>query len=222
MNSAGESSGRGGGGNRGGRNPSSYRGGGGGAPGRGRGAGGGGGRGRGRGRGSGDRYESSTERDDGANTQLTGGREGPGGRIGGGPGPASGRDGHTQGARPGHLVPVRPTGPTPMSNIAWRMLYVVPPNARPEVGLSGEKIPGPFSPPLRPLSMPDQLTNPGGPPRRPQDVLRKQSEVHAMKQRVQQLLQQATDSPAHGLGNYVGRLSHHNNLLIPVLPRLDS
>ncbi|KAJ2861606.1 hypothetical protein GGH94_004801, partial [Coemansia aciculifera] len=112
----------------------------------------------------------------------------------------------------------KPSSPTPWASIAWRVLYVVPPNARSELGLAGEKIPGPFSPPLHP-STPEQAANAG--PRKPQDVLRKQNEVYAMKQRVQQLLQQAADSPSGGIGTYVGRLSHNNNPLIPVLPRLD-
>ncbi|KAJ2460789.1 hypothetical protein GGI03_005193, partial [Coemansia sp. RSA 2337] len=119
---------------------------------------------------------------------------------------------------PGHLIPVKPSSPTPWANIAWRVLYVVPPNSRSELGLAGEKIPGPFSPPLNPMT-PEQAANAG--PRKPQDVLRKQNEAYAMKQRVQQLLQQAADSPSGGIGTYVGRLSHNNNPLIPVLPRLD-
>ncbi|KAJ1735729.1 hypothetical protein LPJ61_000381 [Coemansia biformis] len=55
----------------------------------------------------------------------------------------------------------------------------------------------------------------------PQDELRKENEAFAMKQRVQQLLQQAANSPSGGMGTYVGKISHNNNSLIPVLPRLD-
>ncbi|KAJ1773646.1 hypothetical protein LPJ74_000562 [Coemansia sp. RSA 1843] len=104
--------------------------------------------------------------------------------------------------------------------MSWRVLYVVPANARPEVGPSGEKIPGPFSPVLRP-STPEQSPESAA-SMKPQDVLRKQSENYAMKQRVQQLLQQAANSSSGGMGTYVGKLSHYNNPLIPVLPRLDA
>ncbi|KAJ2710208.1 hypothetical protein H4R19_003861 [Coemansia spiralis] len=155
-----------------------------------------GGGGRGRGRGGGDRHD------------------GPGGRGG---------SGHHGAGRPMgggvHLVPVKPTGTTPTSSMSWRVLYAVPPNSRPEVGPSGEKIPGPFSPPLR-AAMPEQ--QPAAAPKRPQDELRKENEALAMKQRVQQLLQQAASSPSGGLGTYVGKISHHNNSLIPVLPRFNS
>ncbi|KAJ2812083.1 hypothetical protein GGI24_006730 [Coemansia furcata] len=206
-NPSGHQGGRGRG--RGGRQPG-YRGsGGGGGAGRGRGMGGG--PGRGRGRGSGDRYDN-TEFGEGPNTAPGGGRDAAANRNG----PMPGRDSHHQGTKPGHLVPVKPTQSTPSNNIAWRVLYVVPPNSRPELGLGGEKIPGPFSPPLRPSGAEQAVGS-----RKPQDVLRKQNEVYAMKQRVQQLLQQAADSPSGGVGTYVGRLSHNNNPLIPVLPRLD-
>ncbi|KAI9503995.1 hypothetical protein GGI25_000875 [Coemansia spiralis] len=162
----------------------------GGTVGRGRGGPGSGGTGGGRGRG-----RSSGDRQDGSG--------GPPGAIG----------------KPGALVPVRPTGPNPASSMSWRVLYVVPPNARPEVGPSGEKLPGPFSPVLRP-STPEPLVGAAA-HRTPQDVLRKQNETFAMKQRVQQLLQQAANSPSGGMGTYVGKLSQNNNPLVPVLPRLD-
>ncbi|KAJ1647218.1 hypothetical protein LPJ64_001403 [Coemansia asiatica] len=116
----------------------------------------------------------------------------------------------------GHLVPVRPSGPTPVSTTSWRVLYVVPTSARTEVGPSGEKLPGPFSPPLRPAT-PEKVAG-----RKPQDVLRKQNEVFAMKQRVQQLLQQAANSPVGSLGTYVGKISYQNNSIIPVLPRPET
>ncbi|KAJ2743878.1 hypothetical protein GGI20_003419 [Coemansia sp. BCRC 34301] len=207
MNSA---SGRGDG-SRGGRHPV-YRGGGTGH-GRGRGMGG---SGRGRGRGSGDHYDSSTDHSEGPHSGPPSSRNthsAMSGRGGGGAG-----DNTHQSTKPGHLIPVKPPWPTPSTSIAWRVLYVAPPNSRPEVGPSGEKIPGPFSPPLRP-STPDLAANTGPP--KPQDVLRKQNEVYAKKLRVQQLLQQAASSPSGELGTYVGRLSNHNNPLIPVLPRLD-
>ncbi|KAJ1829790.1 hypothetical protein LPJ56_000102 [Coemansia sp. RSA 2599] len=116
----------------------------------------------------------------------------------------------------GHLVPVKPSGPTPVSTTSWRVLYVVPSSARTEVGPSGEKLTGPFSPPLRPAT-PETVAG-----RKPQDVLRRQNEVFAMKQRVQQLLQQAASSPVGSLGTYVGKISHQNNSIIPVLPRPES
>ncbi|KAJ2084307.1 hypothetical protein H4R24_000100 [Coemansia sp. RSA 988] len=118
---------------------------------------------------------------------------------------------------PGHLVPIKPTIPSPASTMTWRVLYAVPPSSRPEVGPSGERIPGPFSPPLRP-STPDQ---PLAALRKPQDELRKENETFVMKQRVQYLLQQAANSPSGGMGTYVGKLSQNNNSLIPVLPRFD-
>ncbi|KAJ2663450.1 hypothetical protein IWW48_001333 [Coemansia sp. RSA 1200] len=135
---------------------------------------------------------------------------------GGASGSASGGQGNKSG---GGLVPIKATGPVPASSMSWRVLYVVPANARPEVGPAGEKIPGPFSPILRP-STPEQSPESAA-SMKPQDVLRKQSEAFAMKQRVQQLLQQAANSPSGGMGTYVGKLSHYNNSLIPVLPRLD-
>ncbi|KAJ2783173.1 hypothetical protein H4R18_001840 [Coemansia javaensis] len=101
--------------------------------------------------------------------------------------------------------------------MSWRALYGMPASARPELGPSGEKIPGPFSPPLRPAT--PEL--PVVASRRPQDELRRENEAFAMKQRVQQLLQQAANSPSGGMGTYIGKISHHNNSLIPVLPRLD-
>ncbi|KAJ2162554.1 hypothetical protein GGF46_000557 [Coemansia sp. RSA 552] len=110
-----------------------------------------------------------------------------------------------------------PTTSSPTAGLSWKVLYALPPNARPEVGPSGEKIPGPFSPPLRPLTPERAL----GSLRKPQDELRRESEALAMKQRVQSLLQQAASSPTGGMGTYVGKLSEHNNPLIPVLPRLD-
>ncbi|KAJ2869561.1 hypothetical protein GGH93_006124 [Coemansia aciculifera] len=216
-NASGHQSGRGGGGGRGGRQPG-YRGGGSGGSGPGRGRGMGGGSGRGRGRGSGERYDNKDHRE-GPNIAPSGsGRDATTNRIGHGPIPGRGTGDNHHSTKPGHLIPVKPSSPTPWASIAWRVLYVVPPNARSELGLAGEKIPGPFSPPLHP-STPEQAANAG--PRKPQDVLRKQNEVYAMKQRVQQLLQQAADSPSGGIGTYVGRLSHNNNPLIPVLPRLD-
>ncbi|KAJ2790159.1 hypothetical protein GGI18_001976, partial [Coemansia linderi] len=187
-NPSGYQGGRGGGG-RGGRQPG-YRGGGGSGPGRGRGMGGG--PGRGRGRGSSDRFDSSTDPTDSPNTAPSSGRDTPTNRNGHGRGAG---DSNFQGPKPGHLIPVKPTWPTPSTNIAWRVLYVVPPNSRPELGPTGEKIPGPFSPPLQP-STPEQAASAGS--QRPQDVLRKHKESHAMKQRVQQLLKQAADSASGG------------------------
>ncbi|PIA19288.1 hypothetical protein COEREDRAFT_84590 [Coemansia reversa NRRL 1564] len=157
--------------------------------GRGRGGGGGGG-GRGRGRGMGERQEGGDHHS----------------------------SGKPSGGGPGHLVPVKPTIPSPASTMTWRVLYAVPPNSRPEVGPSGERIPGPFSPPLRPSTPEQPITG----FRKPQDELRKENETFVMKQRVQQLLQQAANSPSGGMGTYVGKLSQNNNSLIPVLPRFDN
>ncbi|KAJ1783888.1 hypothetical protein LPJ59_006473 [Coemansia sp. RSA 2399] len=168
----------------------------------------GGGGGRGRGGPGGGRGRSRG----GSNSGNGGGDNRNDGNGGGPPTGGMGKSG-------GGLVPVRATGPVPSASLSWRVLYVVPATARPEVGPSGEKIPGPFSPILRP-STPEQSPETVA-SMKPQDVLRKQSETYAMKQRVQQLLQQAANSPSGGMGTYVGKLSHYNNPLIPVLPRLN-
>ncbi|KAJ1743517.1 hypothetical protein LPJ78_000862 [Coemansia sp. RSA 989] len=115
------------------------------------------------------------------------------------------------------LVPIKPTTPSPSSTMTWRVLYAIPPSSRPEIGPSGEKIPGPFSPPLRPATPDGPLTV-----LKSQDKLRKENEDFARKRRVQQLLQQAANSPSGGMGTYVGKLSKSNNPLIPVLPRPDT
>ncbi|KAJ1861078.1 hypothetical protein LPJ73_001130 [Coemansia sp. RSA 2703] len=135
------------------------------------------------------------------------GRDALGGGHSGAGGPEHGK--------PGRLVPVKATGATPASTTPWCAMYVMPSSARPEVGLTGEKIPGPFSPPLRPTTFETMS-------RKPQDVLRRQNEEFAMKQRVQQLLQQTKTSPSGSLGNFVGKMSHNNNNIIPVLPRPDT
>ncbi|KAI7834836.1 hypothetical protein BX661DRAFT_175625 [Kickxella alabastrina] len=192
------------------------------------------GMGRGRGRGGigsqqpGDRYDSNDHSDKPTSSGFHHSTRGS--SRGGGPSPGSRNPGdhhHQAGGtggigggmgKPGHLVSIKATVPTPVSNTSWRVFYAMPQNSRQEVGPSGDKIPGPFSPPLRP-STPEQAASA---PRNPQDVLRKQNETHMMKQRVQQLLQQAANSPAGSMGTYVGKLSQSNNNLIPVLPRLEA
>ncbi|KAJ2781814.1 hypothetical protein GGI15_003113 [Coemansia interrupta] len=156
-----------------------------------------GGRGRGRGRGQ----------ETGGRGGRGRGRDAVGGGHSGGGGPEHGKS--------GRFVPVKATLPTPASTTPWCAMYVAPSSARPEVSLTGEKIPGPFSPPLRPTTF-EAMSH------KPQDVLRKQNEEFAMKQRVQQLLQQAKTSPSGSLGNFVGKISHYNNNIIPVLPRPDT
>ncbi|KAJ2340658.1 hypothetical protein GGF43_006362 [Coemansia sp. RSA 2618] len=166
-------------------------------------------RGRGRGRGMSDRNDSAEHTDGGFNSSMRGGRGG-----------TSNRGDHHAPMKPNNrLVPVKPTGPSPLSSTTWRVLYVVPPSSRPEIGPAGEKIPGPFSPPLRP-STPDSALDVFQ--RKPRaELVRKENDVFVKKQRVQQVLQQAANSPSGGMGTYVGKLSKHNNPLIPVLPRLD-
>ncbi|ORX68345.1 hypothetical protein DL89DRAFT_323882 [Linderina pennispora] len=128
-----------------------------------------------------------------------------------------GRGDHGSMHKPPGLVAVKPTGSTPVDSATWRVMYGAPAVTRPEVSTTGEQVPGPFSPPLRPVDGGEQNGI-----RRPQDILRKHNEAFVMKQRVQVLLQQAANSLSGGHGNYVGKLSHNNNPLIPVLPRPDA
>ncbi|KAJ2601315.1 hypothetical protein GGF40_001512 [Coemansia sp. RSA 1286] len=186
-----------------------------GGPGRGRGHGSNNGMSRGRGRGG--PPGKSIGNHPGSNSNSNPNNIGINGNIGTNPSLNNNSDhGKPNSSGPSHLVPVKPSGPTPVSTTSWRVLYVVPASARTEVGPSGEKLPGPFSPPLRPVT-PETTVG-----RKPQDVLRRQNEVFAMKQRVQQLLQQAANSPVGSLGNYVGKISYQNNSIIPVLPRPES
>ncbi|KAJ2500566.1 hypothetical protein GGH96_002609 [Coemansia sp. RSA 1972] len=161
-------------------------------------------RGRGRGRGR------PSERHDNEHTDS--GQNGHNAHSGRGRGTGSNRGDHAKSSGP-RLVAVRPTGPTPLSSTTWRVLYAMPPSSRPEIGASGEKIPGPFSPPITADQL-DQLGVLGGRTVRHDNVF-------AKKQRVQHVLQQAKNSSSGGMGTYVGKLSKHNNPLIPVLPRLD-
>ncbi|KAJ1722476.1 hypothetical protein LPJ53_003116 [Coemansia erecta] len=168
------------------------------------------GRGRGRGRGQETGGRGRGRGRDAAGSGHNGGGSGGGSRDhkpSGAGGPEHGKS--------GRFVPVKAPGPTPASSTPWCAMYVMPSSARPEVGLTGEKIPGPFSPPLRPTTF-EAMS------RKPQDVLRRQNEDFAMRQRVQQLLQQAKTSPSGSLGNFVGKMSHNNNNIIPVLPRPDT
>ncbi|KAI8322503.1 hypothetical protein GQ54DRAFT_310858 [Martensiomyces pterosporus] len=193
----------------------------------------GGGRGRGRGRGrppidrgsGGEPYSTHRYDNGGGRPSMRGGGAGGGGIQGrnggdhhhhhhptGKPGANGGN-----GSGGGGLVPVKPKNQPPVASMAWRVLYAPPAVTRPEVGPTGEQIPGPFSPPLRP-STPEQMQ---AGPKKPQDVLRKHNEIYVMKQRVHQLLQQAANSPSGGYGTYVGKVSYNNNSIIPVLPRPD-
>ncbi|KAJ1673790.1 hypothetical protein EV182_004550, partial [Spiromyces aspiralis] len=111
---------------------------------------------------------------------------------------------------PGGLVPIVPTEPGFGYQIAWADTGIRMP--RHELDAYGKRIPGPFSPPPSPDSIPVNM-----PPA--QEKLRRQNEEFSMKQKIQQLVTQASTTTP---GTYVGKLTKHNNPILPVLPKMKS